>query len=94
MGRKTPFELPLFLWLFERRGDNGLVAQGDHILHDAVGDLDGIALALFVWFNHAASLSYQGWRTEKKFQSSPLPLDLHPCGLWSGGYNFSHDERD
>ena len=69
-------KLPLFLRLFDWRGDNGFVAQCDYILHDAVGDLDGIALAFFGWFNHAASLPRRGGRAEKKIESSPLPIAL------------------
>jgi len=61
-------KLPLFLRFFDGRGNNGSVAQGDHVLHDAVGDLDGIALALFGWFNHAASLTCRGRRAKRKFK--------------------------
>jgi hypothetical protein len=77
-------KLPLFLGLFEGRGDNGLVAQGCHGLHDAVRDLDGIPLSLFGGFNHhCRHNTMAGCLAEIKFQSSPLPemaLDCH-CSL-------------
>ena len=54
------------------------VAQGNHVMHDAVRDLDGISLALFGWFNHAASLPCRGGRAKNTFQSSPLPKNGFP----------------
>ena len=36
----------------DRRRGHRFIAQADYVLHDAVGDLGGIALAFFGWFCH------------------------------------------
>lgn len=70
--KSTPLGLPLF----DRRGDNRLIADGDNVPHDVVCDLDGIALAFFGWFRHVANLPCQPMRGKIFFQSSPLPNGL------------------
>lgn len=59
---------PLFLGLLDGRRDNGPVAQSDHVLNDAVRDLVGIPLALFLWLYHAESLPRREGLAETKLK--------------------------